>query len=63
MHAHEGALVPSQRNFIHLDFADFAIAVLEGLVDLGDLHALHDGLDCTTSARARLTRFMCVWVP
>ena len=48
------------RHFIHLEFADFAIAVLSDKVDLGDLHALHDGLDCTTfgsMARERHKRY------
>ena len=35
-------------NFIHLDFIDFAMAVLTNRVNIGDLHAIHDGLDCTT---------------
>ena len=36
------------RRFIHLDFLDFAMAVLLGEVNLGELHAIHDGFDCTT---------------
>ena len=31
--------------FIHLDFLDFAMAIIKNLVNIGDLHAIHDGLD------------------
>ena len=37
-----------RRRFIHLDFLDFAMAVIKGYVNVGDLHAIHDGLDCST---------------
>ena len=35
-------------NFIHLDFLDFAVGVLLGMINVGDLHMIHDGLDCST---------------
>ena len=34
--------------FIHLDFLDFAMSVMKLDVNPGNLHAIHDGLDCTT---------------
>ena len=37
-----------ESRFIHLDFLDFAMAVIKGAVNVGDLHAIHDGLDCST---------------
>ena len=37
-----------ERRFIHLDFLDLAMALLKSVVDVGHLHAIHDGLDCTT---------------
>lgn len=38
----------SEEFFIHLDLIDFAIAVISEDVDLGVIHAMHDGFDCTT---------------
>lgn len=38
----------SESNFIHLDFLDFAMAVIDNKINVGSLHAIHDGLDCTT---------------
>jgi hypothetical protein len=37
-----------ESNFIHLDFLDFAMAVIKEEINVGDLHSIHDGLDCTT---------------
>ena len=37
-----------ERSFIHLDFLDFAMVVITKEIDVGNLHAIHDGLDCTT---------------
>ena len=34
-----------REKFIHLDFIDFAMAVLTNRVNIGDLHAIHDGFD------------------
>jgi hypothetical protein len=41
----------SESHFIHLDFLDFAMAVLTDRVNIGDLHAIHDGLDCKTFSK------------
>ena len=38
----------SRSHFLHLDFLDFAMAVLGDHINVGDLNAIHDGLDCTT---------------
>ena len=38
----------SASHFVHLDFLDLAVGVLLGELELGDLHAIHDGLDCST---------------
>jgi hypothetical protein len=37
-----------ERKFIHLDFLDFAMAVINYDVNVYCLHAIHDGLDCKT---------------
>ena len=37
-----------ETRFIHLDFLDFAMAVIDHRINVGELHAIHDGLDCTT---------------
>ena len=34
--------------FLHLDFLDFAMAVIGHKINVGNLHAIHDGFDCTT---------------
>lgn len=39
--------------FIHLDFIDFAMAVLTNRVNIGDLHAIHDGFDWCVLAGPR----------
>ena len=50
---HEGGTIKclnglDENNFIHLDFLDFAMGVISGELNIGDLHAIHDGLDCST---------------
>ena len=37
-----------EEHFIHLDFLDFAMSVIKGDINVGDLHAIHDGFDCKT---------------
>ena len=41
--------------FIHCDFIDFAMAVLTDRVNIGDIHAIHDGLDWCVALSATLS--------
>lgn len=45
-----------RENFLELDFLDFATAVLLRVVDVGILHAIHDGLDCATFSIMQLEK-------
>ena len=42
--------------FIHLDFLDFVVAVLLRKVWPRELHAIHDGLDCSTFSSMALSK-------
>ena len=41
--------------FIHLDFLDFAVAVLRCHINVGALHAIHDGLDCSRAGAPKMS--------